>query len=408
MFSLFHKVIDTNITGKEYVDENEKYYIFILNNIYSYFNAIYYAARLSEYKCIAIWDKSHLPDFDIDFSKKYFYKFFFVRDLRNDNHCIRLIIKLIHIGHLKRLSLLYKFLKKMSKVFILVYDDNDPFTQTIIEDFGMNKNVVLLEEGMGTYTMLDYNDASYCFLQKIAYRIFGISCRKSYIGHSPQIKYIIAKEPKMIDKRKVQCRKVIKANNMFLDTAFISECRLEFGFDKMFTLDLNYDYYLYLGGPISEKHISEEEEVKLISTISEMLSSKEKIVIKLHPRENINKYNSLIGNNKVIILDLNNKNWIPVEFIAKFINPVCILTVISTAAHTLTTIGIKAKICYLLNCLQHNDKEVFLSKVVYGKNSFQLSSPNDIAKIKKIDYIEQHMNKDNNDLDILFLKGIDY
>ncbi len=403
---MFKKFIDSNFIKDEYVDPNDKYIVFVLSNTYSLFNAIYYAIKLPEYKCVLIWDKSNIVDFDFDFAKKYFYKYFFIKGVRDKSIFSRWALKVNYIGYFHKFSKPFIFLNKLSNFKIVIFNDRDCITQVILNDFGKNNRVYMCEEGAGIYS-LDNNENNFSLKRLLSKILIGVSYKNTYLGSSKTIDYLLAKEPERIPSIKVENRKLIKANNPFIDIGFLELMTQSLNINDIVKIDNIYKYILYLGSPISELGYSENKEIDFINIILNYLSDDEKLLIKLHPRENRNKYKGLTNNNKVDFLNLKALNWIPIELIAHLINPQCVISVLSAAVYNLYSNGLSSRFIYL--CKLWNIDSGFIETFINNKqymntNIYILNDINEFKDIKMKEIIpNESITKYNEDYDLYLL-----
>ena len=153
--------------------------------------------------------------------------------------------------------------------------------------------------------------------------------------------------------------------------------------------------------------ISESKEVELLGRLVNCLSEDEVVIIKSHPRENKHKYNDIINNKNVILINPSDSRWIPIELIVKRIDPICVVTVMSAAAYNMVQNGDCAYAIYLLNCLGGTKYE-FLNDFVQLEGVFAIDTIDEFNYIKnnnlkKFISLKKNSNK-NKDLE--FLKNV--
>jgi hypothetical protein len=108
---------------------------------------------------------------------------------------------------------------------------------------------------------------------------------------------------------------------------------------------------LYLGQPLSEyKIINKRDEIALIQRAVNCVSGDEVIVyIKLHPREDVEKYSSLKGSVKYIT------SGIPAELVMSFLQPHLVISAWSSAGVVVEK-WFNKKVIYLIKLIQNCNK----------------------------------------------------
>lgn len=402
---MFEKIIDTNFDNAEQFDPNDRYLIFVLSNTNSLFNAIYYSMKLTEYKCILVWDKGHVVDFNYDFAKKYFYKYYIVNDIRKESFVIKVLLKLFTVGYFYKYSEWYKFLEKSKIDSIIIYNDLDCMSQRIIKCFGDTSCVILGDEGTGVYSI--HCPLFSVFKQIVTLILFGIVYGTHSIGENKKIKYYFLKYPSLVDKRKrIKFENIVEANEPFADENFVTRMVNDINLDSMLLIDSNKMHYLYLGNKTNIFGIQDKDVMETIRLIANGLDSTENLLIKLHPGEANNKYDDLCGYDKIRVINLNGYNWIPVELIARYIMPECVLTILSAAAYNVLKIGASKKVCYLFKMFPQC--KVDCSLILPRDNSAvrNIGSINDFLEFKScvINDSYDQIVKCNKNYDIKFFK----
>ena len=406
----FNDFIDTNfIDDNENISQNDKFLVFVLSNTYSLLTAIYYSIKLPEYKCIAIWDKGNVEDYNLtfEFAKKFFYKFFFIQGVRGKNKFVRWMYKVNYVGYLHKNSAPFRFLRKCTKKIFYVFNDIDCITQVLLNDFGLENLVILGDEGAGIYNSRSRNVNS-LISRFLAFILLGVNYKSKYIGNSNRIDVLMLKYPNMVKNRDILSNKqVIQANNPFADDEFVKLISNDLKLNELICVDRKCKYYLYIGSPISDLGISESKEVELLGRLVNCLSEDEVVIIKSHPRENEHKYDDIINNKNVILINPSDSRWIPIELIVKRIDPICVVTVMSAAAYNMVQNGDCVYAIYLLNCLGGTKYE-FLNDFVQLKGVFAINTIDEFNhiknnNIKKFISLKKNSNK-NKDLE--FLKNV--
>lgn len=406
----FNDFIDTNfIDDNENISQNDKFLVFVLSNTYSLLTAIYYSIKLPEYKCIAIWDKGNVEDYNLtfEFAKKFFYKFFFIQGVRGKNKFVRWMYKVNYVGYLHKNSAPFRFLRKCTKKIVFVFNDIDCITQVLLNDFGLENLVILGDEGAGIYNSRSQNVNS-LISRFLAFILLGVNYKSKYIGNSNRIDVLMLKYPNMVKNRDILSNKqVIQANNPFADDEFVKLISNDLKLNELICVDRKCKYYLYIGSPISDLGISESKEVELLGRLVNCLSEDEVVIIKSHPRENEHKYDDIINNKNVILINPSDSRWIPIELIVKRIDPICMVTVMSAAVYNMVQNGDCAYAIYLLNCLGGTKYE-FLNDFVQLEGVFAINTIDEFNyiknnNIKKFISLKKNSNK-NKDLE--FLKNV--
>ena len=216
------------------------------------------------------------------------------------------------------------------------------------------------------------------------------------------------KYPNMVKNRDILSNKqVIQANNPFADDEFVKLISNDLKLNELICVDRKCKYYLYIGSPISDLGISESKEVELLGRLVNCLNEDEVVIIKSHPRENEHKYDDIINNKNVILINPSDSRWIPIELIVKRIDPICVVTVMSAAAYNMVQNGDCVYAIYLLNCLGGTKYE-FLNDFVQLEGVFAINTIDEFNyiknnNIKKFISLKKNSNK-NKDLE--FLKNV--
>lgn len=274
------------------------------------------------------------------------------------------IIKGIHYYRRNLLHLL-SFKKEMECILaclmhkysinnICAYNDADPVTQYILHNMPHHGEIIVIEEGIGLYrTMLKRHEV---FL-----RVFGKFCFGKWfenihrIGESSFVTQINCSMPCYLSS----IQKTKKINILRpIDYTLIA---------KQYDIAEVSNVYWFVGQPLVEDGVlSEKEYIKAIEDVVSFCHLKGmSIMLKPHPRENLEKYSHLS-------ISINRSKDIPIELLVDSSNPVLVFTMYSSAVLTLSgRSNVQAFVLYKIY-MPHVDlpNELFQRSGVYIINSF--------------------------------------
>ena len=337
----------------------KKQVIFIAFTPYHLFNAIMYALTLknkTSIKTTLIWQEyaeynANLELFDVAFDR--------VLKLPSvirgkQSRSKRFGRRLLTGSGLLSFTKIGRYIKKNnSNSIVMCFSDQDPTTYRILKMMkkGNNNYVYLVEEGSAIYNttnLSDYKKADYRYYLMKLYSFLGVK-NGPYIGYSDLYDAWIVKHPELLPENKKGKHEVICQVPFFEKTELFNPLtELNTQIKKSLDCLSNQKYYLWISGPLTDCGIEPQKEIELLERISSIIPSTGKIIIKLHPRENRGKYEKLISKNeKIELLELGDLSWIPIEYIMHLIKPICVITVMSSAARSLFDNGLK---CWFVYC----------------------------------------------------------
>ena len=204
--------------------------------------------------------------------------------------------KFSKLRHLKKEKKLRKhFLLKYFSIntgtdILFVFKDNSMYDIEIIRfyrKFSKGK-IVLIEEGNGIY---ESSRGFETFHNKIKRFILDLPKETSKAqGQSKLWDFVICKYPELFNK--TNNRDIVLQQSKIFDSKYLTK------FFKLFpinqTANKNFDI-IYFSQPLSEDgHISKEQEIQGLNTIFNNIPLELHVGIKLHPREERNKFDTLV------------------------------------------------------------------------------------------------------------------
>lgn len=243
----------------------------------------------------------------------------------------------------KKLKSIYK---NNENICTIVFIDHTPVNRTIIKfmkELNTNNKVLLVEEGLGLYTDKD-STSKKSLIKGYVYKLFGIDGPSNMIqGENPRVDAIIAKNIQLISKTKKEGKKLIQQSEGIFSQKYIEDFSKVYFGNRNTTLKANLQYdFIYIG-----QNLGIENESIAIKNILKLIPSNKSILIKPHPREDVNKYQDILRNLKNCRLIDNCFMQFPVELITQLLSINCVLTPYSSAGLNLKQINNKLSIIYL-------------------------------------------------------------
>lgn len=384
---------------------------FLCFTIYQLNVAFYYAIKLKNTKCeyTLIWNNFINQNIDINLYKKPFDNIILINNYESGSIILRQINKCVAAGKLFFLSKLGTYYKNpRNKEILICFSDQHTLTHKMMEEVAKvdSHEIILVEEGMNTYM-----DSTHIGIRnKLVNLVLGLKTEE-YIGKSNLIDTMIVKQPEMLLPKKRKHRKVIKQNNIFIEEGWqkdiirvIKKYLLQYTNSNLMKSSI-----LWLGQPLEiDNGINIDTQKRILDSLINMIPNHYSVYIKLHPRENISKYAFLKKYDNVEIINLGNYSWIPVEILAKTLNPDVIMSTYSSAVQNIKQIIPKSKAIFVFPLFRLKiDKRIF-KKLCTNENYYIANSVEDINKIlyyRTIKSPEIINNRVNNDEDIVYIKN---
>lgn len=307
---------------------------------YQLMNSIFYAVKLKKYDSYLIWQDYANYGIDLDKFKSYFKEIMVIPYYMNNDRMKKQYLKCLHSGYLFGISKEYDFLKRFEHSIMVIFSDQEPSCNRQIRCFCRcdGNKVMLVEEGIGTYC----GEPQHLSLKvKLIYSALGIHTQP-YIGASEHISTMIVKHPELLDKKRYKCNNFVSQSNILFDNQFMNELNI---------IDLpnkekksTKKTALFLGGPLQERGVSEREYIEKLKEIFKILNDDYDIIVKPHPRENIEYYTEIPN---ISIMNRGEDKWIPFELMIKKIQFEILLTTVSSAAFNAYEIKSDIKVIYL-------------------------------------------------------------
>lgn len=229
-----------------------------------------------------------------------------------------------------------KFLNKFSATndkidFVFIFKDNCFYDIKIVKFFKFKSKakIVLIEEGNGIYTS---SCKKILLGNEIKRLILGLPKETLYgQGQSNLWDYVICKYPELFNK--TNNRDIVLQQSKIFDSKYLTKFLKSFQINQ--TVNKNFDC-IYFSQPLSESGlITNNQEIQAINTILASLPTNKKIGIKLHQRENCNKFDEVIKKfPNVEILDQILQS-LPGEMIYFYFKPILLTPFSSVATNIL-------------------------------------------------------------------------
>lgn len=293
--------------------------IMIARSVMTLMSCVYYSARIKEYdkniRTVLIWDNPTPYRIPVQMFKLYFDEIHAIPPMGGWlMPSMESVEKYFECKRYLNESGLETMLKELCEREILMVGlDNNGFVKNVMEIISRKRNphkIVLYEEGMALY------DEHKRTLKEIVEYHFGKKgVYKGVVGRSRRVNTIFAQWPENLPDWKRKNRTIVLQSDVFSDKKLLSEMVLQ---DKKLRQMKNFfegkRILLYLGYPIKEhdRSFRMKKEIALINDLISVLPEDYLILIKGHPRENINKYKVFNENPKCVIFD-KSIAWYPIE-----------------------------------------------------------------------------------------------
>ncbi len=239
-------------------------------------------------------------------------------------------ISIIPIAFRYNLRKVVKYFYSLRIKDIYVFNDISPITQYLCQNIPFMGEVIVVEEGIGLYRDSQVRQAN-------LFKLFGKICfGKSFQfivrqGTSNFVKTIMCHYPQLLNTQQVRKKIVVMPNTNFKEVAN------ELGIKPLNGVDW------FIGQPLVEDGVmAKDDYMKIIShLVDKSFESRRNLVIKLHPREDYDKYSTFVDSSHIV------RDWkIPMELLIGNQVPVKIYTIYSSAILQLANLNNIQ--CYLL------------------------------------------------------------
>lgn len=358
--------------------------VFVCFTPYQLMNAIYYCIHLKdESHRILIWHNYTKYMINIKRFESAFDEIIEIGNFYEESLLLRQYHKCLYGGWLFCWSKIYRLLSRldMNKVVLFLFSDQHILSRKVLTSIGTcTKDNVLVEEGMATYLIRTRK------IPKTRDWLINLvlgARYEPYIGANPLIRTLFVKHPEILPYDKKRNRTIIRQNNVFQDNMIWNTY---FGdiLDNISPFSKNKKTILWLGQPIEMDGVSTATQIEWLKKVASIIPDNYQILIKVHPREKENKYADLSIFDNVLVIQLKEYSWIPVEVLSTVIQPEIVLTAYSTAANNILESGITCKIIYCYHALGLH----------IGKEADQyINSDENIYCIKQHDELLQILDK---------------
>lgn len=264
----------------------------------------YYARELRGLgiKTVMIWN-SNSNGFDIDLVSNLFDDVITTNKIAASGIIKRQHIQIVEYGRMFSISHIAKEIRQSGNSSVLmVFSDQESLTAQVIDYYkeNVNSSIILIDEGIGLYTINDNLTGNKDIMKKIKNMIYGVRTQ-NYIGENNDIKYIIAKNPELIPDIKKTHRTIIKQEEIRISITDLNiNNSLKSDLTDVIKLVSKFNNVIcYFGQPTYEIGIAEEFDIKNIETICRNIGKDTLLIIKPHPRDKINKYDKLNSKNNI-------------------------------------------------------------------------------------------------------------
>lgn len=389
--------------------------VFIAFNPYHLFVSLYYAITIKERKnieTVLIWQEYSCYNIDPALLHCAFDKIIVNDSIiqKKQSGFVRFIRRIKTGGYIYRFTKngRYIYRNRINNI-VMCFSDQDPTTYRILKILqkGNNNYILLTEEGSAVYNtkaVFNYKKIDYRYYLMKFYFFLGVVHGK-YIGSSQLFDAWIVKHTDMLPPVKAANHTIVPQNSIFYDVIWASKLtELNRILLNQVSIDRKKKTVLWVSGPLTECGVKQSEEIDLLREIVCRLDENTQIVIKLHPREPIDKYDSINSESRIIKLDLGEYRWVPIEYIVKMLNPYAVITIMSSAARSIFDNGIRSKFiyCYKLFELQNVDETVLEIDSDFS-SSYVINNIDEINNIlqEPLDYLEQKNYCNDHDIDFI-------
>lgn len=366
---------------------------------YQLMNAIFYAVKLKKYDSYLIWQDFANYGIDLDKFKSFFKEIMVIPYYMNKKKMKKQYLKCLHSGRLFGFSKEHNFLQRFEHSILVIFSDQEPSCNRQIRCFCRcdGNKVMLVEEGIGTYC----GESQHLSLKvKLIYSVLGIHTQP-YIGASEHISTMIVKHPELLDKKRYKCNSFVLQSNMLFDNQFMDELNI-IDFPKKEKKSKKDS--TFLGWPLARKRCFRREYVERLKEIFEILNDDYDIIVKPHPREDIEYYKEIPN---ISIMNCREDKWIPFELLIKKMKFEILLTTVSSAAFNAYEIKDDIKVIYLYKLFENLTLDERIIQQ-YGKMN-NIYIPTNIEMLKTSisnPLIERDIHFDIKDDDIVHIKKI--
>ncbi len=257
---------------------------------------------------------------------------------KKEDHLVDLIKKrIVYAGYFFRFSKIKNIIKKNEATFLFVFNDLNPVVYKIMrltKQYNYNSPICIVDEGLAIYTdtKTDLKLGANFYLREFILRfVFGSPSHYKSIGDDERVNYVIVGDPLTYKELVKSFGKVVLKQNK--QDLFCADYIIDY-VDKFFHQKLEKMTYfaVFIGQNYSGKGYITEQEQILLDEIGIILKRFGNVLIKPHPTDNENKYDSVIEkSNNYFVLD-SKLSKIPMECLFAFLNCKYIFTFNSSAA----------------------------------------------------------------------------
>lgn len=253
-------------------------------------------------------------------------------------------------GYLFKLTSWSKILNKDKRILLFVFNDLSKLTDRLMsETKKLNKQnkIVLIEEGNNTYSDIPENppELLWKFKHMLSRLFLGMGRSSAVIGESQNIEAAIVKDTnryqmlKKAENQEIiqQNRSILQNSNEFLEH-YSNACNEKTECDVLF-----------LGQPFYKNGKYYTEENNCISAIIDSFSLNTKILIKPHPRDCADKYDSIQKSHSNVSVIKEDMAVFPIEALIGLINIKAVVTIESSAAVTVADLDSSVDAIVLIN-----------------------------------------------------------
>ena len=357
--------------------------IYICSGSYHLFQSIYIAQH-SENEKVLVYLSPIERDIPVEIFSDYFDKIIYKKRFiyrerfgrKEPIFAIRMLKNCIRAGRLFPFTRIGRECYDRKKKYrTYVFDDYVLEANRIIQAVKNKKDsIILVEEGLMTYSTNQYALSNK--RNHLSDLVTGVKS-VPLVSHNPAIDTIMCKHPEKLPEIKAAGRKVIKIGNMFQDHEWVSTM---INLIDLKVPSLPDNCFVWLGQPLVEVGLDEEDEVKRIDGILNLFDTECQFIVKPHPREKSDKYNKLEDEKNVQLLDMGDQFWVPAELIFQKLKPRIVLTAYSSAADFLVETN---KDVYIIYCAMVMGIELDEDSIgaLKGENRFY---PQTMTELKEI------------------------
>ena len=372
--------------------------------------ALYYAMQVNweNTEKILVWQNNTNAVVDKELLEKNFDTVIYIRgrDLVIYPFLEQQRYKIVNAGWLFRFSKIGKMLHEMPNGnAVFLFNDTTRLTDKVVLEFGKRESnkIILVEEGTGTY---HYRQSKLNIKTRIGNLLCGQKA-EPFIGANPYIDTVIARNVHELPDYQTSNRRTIQQSQLFFDSIWTKKL-IEIVKESLDLYIQNGDkkVALWIGEPLSPSLISAEKENEILDFIFAEIAKKYVVLVKMHPREDRNKYDSFSEKYSVEIIIDERLSWFPVEILANVINPDIVLTPLSSALNGIMP-SIKAAYCYKLFQIETSNRNI-TDLIKRRENTYIIDNKEEVDDILEKDTIDSDNSKGfgiNTDQDMLFIQN---